>query len=235
MVFFYLLFAGFWEYLYKYFKYNSERQNNFQYYSQYKKISRNLISLIHSISVVLLNISDTLPQFFICSTRYISLSYFLYDLIHTLINVKNFKNPMNLGFIFHHIICIGALQYYDIEPYQTHFVNIFLYSEMSNILMYIVYHFLKVLENKNHPIIITLQFIQTIIYIYIRGFLLFKFGFYLTTDPNVSNYVHSLWIVYVIGLIWGYKLVLQSINNVKYIRKNIRSVCRRSIFVKKEN
>ena len=147
--------------------------------------------------------------------KYTSASYFLYDLIHTIKDTTSTMNVMNLGFMFHHIACITALDYYDLPPYQSYFVDIFLYSEISNILMYIVYHLLHTTENKHSNTIFTLQTAQTVLYVYLRGFVLFRVGWNLTTDPNVSQMVYGLWSVYVIGLVWGYKLCNQLLNNMR--------------------
>lgn len=207
-----ILFITLWDYLYKYLQ--EKTKHNEKYSKDYKKLSRNFISLIHS-SVVVIGTIYFRQNALITTIKYISSSYFIYDTVHTITDKKNWNDRMNLGLIFHHVICITSLDYYDIEPYQSYFVEIFLYSEISNILLYIVYTLLHTTEDKNNNTIFTLQLFQTCLYIYFRGYVLLYIGYNCCIDQNTSNMVYLLWTVYVLGLIWGYKLITQTLNNIK--------------------
>ncbi len=169
------------------------------------KLSRNAVSFCHSILVIILSLGFYHDILDITWLKYLSAGYFIYDTIHT-----KRKTIMDFGFICHHIICIISLQYFESDVYQSYFVDIFFYSEISNVLMYLVYHQL----HTTHKHLFILQFFQTLIFLYIRVYVLFIIGINLSYDKNVSYFSLGLWLVYTLGLIWGLKLCQQFANNV---------------------
>ena len=169
--------------------------------SRDKKLSRNTVSMYHSVLVIGLCYMESHILI-----KYLSIGYFLYDTIHTLKQ----RSLLNSGFILHHILCMIALNYIDDKNYTYHFIQFIKYSEISNIPMYIVYDMMHTKKNPN--VIALVQCVQTILFMIIRGPILFYYGFNLTTSPNVTYYVSGLWIVYGLGLFWGSKLLRQVYN-----------------------
>jgi hypothetical protein len=192
-----------WEVVYQctwYYIYSNCATNN------RTKIATNCTSFLHALSVII----GTLFHFSLL--QHISICYFIYDLLHVLFGMDLYNiRVMSMGFIMHHIVSIVALFYYNVQPVSKYLPDVFFYAEISNILTYVVYHRLHTNQHKYTTI---LQLTQSIAYLYIRVYVLFIIGYNMCNDPDVSIMIHTLWSVYIIGLVWGFKLFKQTLGKM---------------------
>lgn len=102
-----------------------------------QNIKRNLISVIHSITCVILCLMNLPEQIF-----YLSSSYYTYDMILQILTTAKIFNASTISMSIHHIIGVYSLQY--LISNNKELVDIFLYMfmllEISNFPVYIMYH-----------------------------------------------------------------------------------------------
>lgn len=187
-------------------------QFNLPYY-----INRNYISFLHSISCTYLSYKN-INNFnnFKYISHDLSISYFIWDIIYIIYYNYKFKRLKELPYIYHHLVCIFALN-------QLHYNNtfelteIFFYGEISNFLNYIVYFLIK--KKYKSSIFIYFKIIQIIWFSYFRFYI---FSYILYNNFFIINnrlLAYNLLIIYLIGLFWGFNQINNFINI--YINHNL--------------
>jgi hypothetical protein len=148
------------------------------------KLSRNLVSAVHSFLAVALLTTRKEMKYEIIVLN--SISYFIWDLIYMM---KYRKEPF---YIYHHILVICVL----LSNFDQHLIRVgFYYGELSNFPMYIVYHCLHS-NLECYP----LKVIQAIWYPYFR---VFKFSKLLLKYFEYNLIYYNLVILYVCGFLFS--------------------------------
>lgn len=154
-----------------------------------RKIAYNYVSLTHAFLCIL---------FYFISFNYVrfnSIGYFIYDSIYILSEKK--INFVNLCYLYHHFILTYLL---FLEVKEISFV--LMLGELSNIPTYIVYYFIQIEDQENKKIWLI---IQKLTYISIR---VFAFTYILLMSDINDWYMKNLYIIYIFGIIWSYKLLI---------------------------
>lgn len=164
------------------------------------KISRNITCFTHTCLGVCLSgyyqVSYSPTTFFLMST--VSSGYFLFDIWY---NIKyDSRTISNLIYIYHHLVALFILN--KSSEYQIY--KILFWAEISNIPMYIVYHYMKT-EPDSLKLEIWKQ-IQKYTYLIARipflGY--YSYQIYLITDEKIAFYL--CFPIYLLGIIWTYIL-----------------------------
>ena len=173
------------------------------YYNN-KKIATNNTSYFHAITAVAISgnylLNSTQSNYDILQNY--SSGYFIYDIISILSNWK--FNAINVCYIYHHFASIYLL-HQDRIKYNPALV-VFC-AEISNIPMYYVYHYL---HNKDN--LVKLKFwknMQKILYCSIRIPIMSKLLYDNLNQTGNKNVSIVIFPVYLMGLIWSYKVVKQ--------------------------
>lgn len=166
-----------------------------------ENINRNILSGIHSIlcsglAFMAINLSQQHNLYIIL--YYISKTYFEWDILYILFK----KKWSEVAYIYHHSVCLFALNelYYNINISEL--LYIFLYGEISNIFNYIVYHLIKI--NASDKNIDFFKFLQIIWFSYFRVYhlsIIVYNSFYLINNRYVAC---NLLVIYLMGLFWCY-------------------------------
>ncbi len=179
---------------------------NFNKYITNKKLSRNYCSFFHILGCLFLSMI-----YFIYNNKLIfdinilfSIGYFIFDTMYIL--QYNNYNLYNISLLYHHFAIIYLL-HYDHIIYQTH--NILLLGEISNIPSNIVYY---CIHTKNNKYMNELKYIQKYVYLVIRvifySYIIFERLYFLINNNYSLIPIIISFPVYIMGLIWSYKLIL---------------------------
>lgn len=167
-------------------------------------ISKNIMHFIHALLFVTYynNANNNLI--------YLSLSFYIYDLIYILVN-----DYSQYAYIIHHIIAIYGL-YLSYNNVMTNMIfEIYYVLEISNFMIYITYHIIKTRSNKFLHIIV--EFFQFIWYSYFRV-IIFTNIIYININliiekSNIYGYI-GLILLYIMGILWSIKLIKKNIKNI---------------------
>lgn len=195
----------------------------FQHYSNSEKLGINLTSLTHACTSTLLTTLYLYQKYFnnyesliLDNTiRTFSAGYFIYDNYNC---IKNYKGTLRIAYIYHHFASLLALMQYS-STFKVH--ELLFCAELSNISSYIVYYYLHQKKKENYSD--TKEYFNTIknlklwkkIQKYMYCFIRIPILGYIAIDAVYLNFNNSEMLnkvlftmpVYLMGLIWSYKLV----------------------------
>ena len=137
-----------------------------------------------------------------------SVGYFIYDGLR-LVNLNLApKTPTNTGLVVHHIIAIMFLNDMFNGYFPEYISYVLFLGEVSNLPGFITYYFIK----EKHELLESSILVQTFIYTTVR--VLVMGYFILSIDMSIFPlyYLVLFFAIYAMGLVWSYKLVLQSID-----------------------
>lgn len=169
-----------------------------------KKQSENIISGIHALCSLFFSGPNDVKRL-----RWFSSAYFVHDFLQLFFSKK--LNIMKLGYMYHHLSGIYLLSQ---DSRDVPVRDWFFWGELSNLPSYPLYHYLHQNNEVDKKKIIFFQILQKTLYTGIRIPLLsYKLINYLNTT---KTYKHLFTIIpaYLMGIIWGGKIVTQSIKNV---------------------
>jgi len=182
---------------------------------KYKKeeVSKNIIHMINSIIFIL---SHTYNNEMIYITN-VTIGFYIYDLIYLTRLILKSSNSLkhHASYIIHHILAIKVLYSSLYNPYIASTWKGYHILEMSNIMLYVSYHIHKEYKNNNNLIYIA-DFTELIWYSYYRIIDLSYFLYSIRNqiyEQTITVYV-SIGIIYLMGIVWSYKLL--GINNKNY-------------------
>ena len=182
---------------------------------KYKKeeVSKNIIHMINSIIFIL---SHTYNNEMIYITN-VTIGFYIYDLIYLTILILKSSNSLkhHAIYIIHHILAIKILYSSLYNPYIASTWKGYHVLEMSNIMLYVSYHIHKEYKNNKNLIYIA-DFTELIWYSYYRIIDLSYFLYSIRNqiyEQTITVYV-SIGIIYLMGIVWSYKLL--GINNKNY-------------------
>jgi hypothetical protein len=182
---------------------------------KYKKeeVSKNIIHMINSIIFIL---SHTYNNEMIYITN-VTIGFYIYDLIYLTRLILKSSNSLkhHASYIIHHILAIKILYSSLYNPYIASTWKGYHILEMSNIMLYVSYHIHKEYKNNNNLIYIA-DFTELIWYSYYRIIDLSYFLYSIRNqiyEQTITVYV-SIGIIYLMGIVWSYKLL--GINNKNY-------------------
>ena len=164
------------------------------------KLSRNITCFTHACLSLFLSGYYQLsyhPNVFFLMTS-ISSGYFLFDFWYIL--KYDPKTTLNIAFLYHHLVGLYILN--KCPKYQIY--KIIFWAEISNIPMYIVYHYMKT-EPSSLKLKIWKQ-IQKYSYLIARVPILgyYSYQIYFITDEKIAFYL--CFPMYFLGIIWTYFL-----------------------------
>lgn len=179
-----------------------------------QEVSKNIIHIINGIIFILCHNYESDMIYII----HVAIGFYVYDMIYIVVSIVKTNNKLKqqAPYIIHHILTIHILR--D-SLYNQYFLIIWKgYSilEMSNMMLYISYHVHKEYKNNKHLIYIT-DFIQLIWYTYYRAI---KISFFCYSARHkiyeqTGVFRIMLFILYLFGILWSYKLIMKNINNYK--------------------
>lgn len=195
----------------------------FQHYSNSEKLGINFTSLTHACTSTLLTTLYLYQKYFNNyeslildnSIRTFSAGYFIYDNYNC---IKNYKGTLRIAYIYHHFASLLALMQYS-STFKVH--ELLFCAELSNIPSYIVYYYLHQKKKENYSntkkyfnTIKNLKLwkkIQKYMYCFIRipilGYIVIDAIYLNYNNIEMLNKVLFSMPVYLMGLIWSYKLV----------------------------
>jgi hypothetical protein len=183
---------------------------------KYKKeeVSKNIIHMINSIIFIL---SHTYNNEMIYITN-VTIGFYIYDLIYLTILILKSSNSLkhHASYIIHHILAIKILYCSLYNPYIALTWKGYHILEMSNIMLYVSYHIHKEYKNNKNLIYIA-DFTELIWYSYYRIIDLSYFLYSIRNqiyEQTIAIYV-SVVIIYLMGIVWSYKLVIVNIKNYR--------------------
>jgi hypothetical protein len=183
---------------------------------KYKKeeVSKNIIHIINSIIFIL---SHTYNNEMIYITN-VTIGFYIYDLIYLTILILKSSNSIkhHASYVIHHILAIKILYCSLYNPYIASTWKGYHILEMSNIMLYVSYHIHKEYKNNKNLIYIA-DFTELIWYSYYR---IIDLSYFLYSIRNQiyeqTNAIYvSIFIIYLMGLVWSYKLVIVNIKNYR--------------------
>jgi hypothetical protein len=180
---------------------------------KYKKeeVSKNIIHFIHGLIFILYH-NYRIDMVYI---THVSIGFYIYDLIYLFTTVLKFKDKLGqqLPYFIHHIITITILHGSLYNAYFLSILNGYYIFEMSNMMLYISYHIHK--EHKNYKLIYVTDFIQLIWYSYYRIIKILVFSYEIIDEilEQKASLCIMLFVIYLMGVSWSYKLVIKNINN----------------------
>ena len=148
------------------------------------KLSRNLVSAVHSaLTVALLTTRHPIKYEIIVLN---SVSYFIWDLIYM------FRYRMEPLYVYHHLVTIWMLLS-DLE--KSLICDIIFYAELSNSFNYVVYHLMQnKIECKKFRIVQSLWF---------SYFRLYKITYILNTIFEHTFFMYNCFVLYLMGVYWS--------------------------------
>lgn len=187
-----------------------EDKNNHTTYKDIisENIIKNIIHIINALNTIVWSITNIFNDklyilFFI--------AFYMFDIIYIIANLEIKKNISN---IIHHIMAItcSMIPLLD-ESFITNYKELGFILEFSNIPLYINYHFHKVYPN-NKTLLEYATLFQFLIYGFFR---IIMFGIYLYYKiliyplDSIFNIVlcFSSTMIYIMGIIWTYKLLVK--------------------------
>jgi hypothetical protein len=180
---------------------------------KYKKeeVSKNIIHFIHALIFIFCHNYESDMVY----TTHISIGFYTYDLIYLFVSILKDKSKasQHASYIVHHLITVRILYYSLYSIYSSLILNAFYTLELSNTMLYISYHIHK--EYKNHKLIYSTDFIQLIWYSYYRIIKMILFIFKIKNEllDNHISIPIMVFIIYLMGASWSYKLVKINIKN----------------------
>ena len=189
-----------WYYLYK---------TNLLNLSTHHQATRNVLSALHASSVVLFY------KYATSHIYYVSLSYYLVDLLHELNELEGIPNKLQLGMMLHHILIIfstGSMFDPQLAPYYYH---VFYLAELSNFPLYAYYH-MKNMNYQNHYVMTAILFLQSL------SFAVLRLGgwapsiYHAYSKNLLSNYMmFASIIVYILSATWCYMMAKKFMSRVR--------------------
>ena len=185
-----------------------------------KKQSENIISGIHAVCSLFFSGPNDIKRL-----RWFSSAYFVHDFLQLFFSKK--LNIMKIAYMYHHFSGIYLLTQ---DSREVPVRDMLFWGEISNLPSYPLYHYLHQNNGANRQKIIFLQILQKTLYTGIRIPLLsYKLINYLL---KTKTYKHLFTIipVYLMGIIWGGKIVTQSIENIADEGEDIAELVEKSYF-----
>ena len=177
-----------------------------------QKIIRNYLSFGHSISASILSYGSILfgyPEIIQQLVVNLSISYFVWDTLYIMIK----RDWSELPYIYHHVIITWMLLNVNLQINSDLFTYVLFLGEFSNIFNYIVYHMIK--QQYDNWYLILVKIIQVLWFSYFRMYRLTSVFYY--DFHKLSGYLlpYNLVVIYVMGVIWGYKQLQSTIKNIE--------------------
>lgn len=185
--------------------------------SSESKVTRNLVSSVHAVAVI----STFLANYFgrITTTESLnflyvsSMGYYLSDTLNEAKELCKGFRLYQLGMMAHHIITISALGYL-FDPVASNYLYMsFFLAEVSNLPLYLMYHYHKRLTN--HHIVFAIVFTEFLGYLVLRMIIcliIIVDSFCVDTSYAFRAMAVSM---YLISGIWAYKLFCQTMSTFK--------------------
>lgn len=180
------------------------------------KIRRNNVSFVHSIgSSILTGLSLYNNELMLEPIIYYSGTYFIWDTFYIIYN----KKWNEYLYIYHHSVLLYML-------YELYFKHTYLYihllhnGEISNFFNYIVYYLINT-KNKRYisnryckyisvyrydNLIFIFKSLQYIWYLYFRVYIYSQYILFSSNQVTNNFLLLNLYIIYILGLIWTFKL-----------------------------
>lgn len=184
--------------------------------------SNNIVSLLHC----LLFISHHGYNYNVDYAVHMSIGYYMYDLIYisSCVYKHRSKDEFNrrYPFIIHHVVGIYLLNacISDTNTGESKISLLYGYNllETSNIMLYVSYHLHKEYPNYLHLNMIS-EFLQLLWYSYFRVINFLQFVVRNKNHMYEFCYVTQFFIaiIYLMGIIWSYKLMNKNIKNFKIL------------------
>jgi hypothetical protein len=199
--------------------------NEISKYNQ-ESISNNIVSLIHCLLFTAHHNYDYNVDYAV----HMSIGYYTYDLLYIFICIYRVKSKdefkRRFPFILHHLIGIYLLNASQTGESKHHLLYGYNILETSNIMLYISYHLQKKYANYLHLNIIS-EFFQLFWYSYFR---IIKLSSEIYTNKTFFLQFHSttktvIIMLYLMGIIWSYKLVKKNIKNFNVLKEIHSSKC----------
>ena len=166
-----------------------------------KKQSENIISGMHAACSLFFSGPNNIKRL-----RWFSSAYFVHDFLQIFFSKK--LNIMKLGYMYHHLSGIYLLTQ---DSREVPVRDMLFWGELSNLPSYPLYHYLHQNNNADKQKIIFFQILQKTLYTGIRIPLLsHKLINYLMTTKTYKH-LFAILPVYLMGILWGGKIVTQSI------------------------
>jgi hypothetical protein len=167
-------------------------------------ITRNYLSAIHATSVILFYLSSMN----ILYLYYISMGYYLADIIHEITTIQKTITLYQVGVIVHHAIVILSLHtLFDIYNAPYYYKAFFL-AEISNFPLYVHGH-LMLINYPNRTVINIMLVIQILAYTILRLYLWYPIIYNIYMSNNFHYHLMlSVGIIYFISIVWIYKLLI---------------------------
>jgi len=163
-----------------------------------KKQSDNLISGLHAVSALILTNTS------LYHLRWISTSYFLFDIIQTFKHKK--LGLLQYGYIYHHLASIYLL---SCDSREVPLEQIFFWGELSNIFNYPLYHYIHEKREKHTKKIEIFRKLQKMLYASIRLPVCTKQMITFVRTTEAPHHLYALLPVYIMGIIWSLKILSQ--------------------------
>jgi hypothetical protein len=183
---------------------------------KYKKeeVSKNILNVINCFIFIL---SHTYNNEMIYITN-VTIGFYIYDLIYLTRLILKSSNSLkhHASYIIHHILAIKILYSSLYNPYIASTWKGYHILEISNIMLYVSYHIHKEYKNNNNLIYIA-DFTELIWYSYYRIIDLSYFLYSIRNqiyEQTITVYV-SVALIYLMGLVWSYKLLGINIKNYR--------------------
>ena len=181
-------------------------------------INRNYLSFAHSFSVSIISYFNIYYSINFL-LHYISWTYFIWDTIYILYNNIKYRNTKEFLYIYHHVICLFALNQIDNNINSNEINQIFFYGEVSNFFNYIVYHLIKTKRTENK--IIIFKIIQLLHFCYFRIYIFTCLMFSIFPLFQNKFLKYNIFILYLLGIFWGIK----QFKNLMVYKKKIKTEC----------
>ena len=188
-----------------------------RYYQKHKekstfnhKLTLNKIGLIHAISSVVLTLLFFITDnyWLLDDIYYVSTSYFLYDIYQL---IKSKQSISNYTLIIHHCIAIYSLDWIFYPTWAMAILDLLAMAELSNIPGYFTYYFKKKSNTKKQESITNFMILcQTIVYFSVRVVYFPTILFTYDISKYPIQFHIFLGLLYIMGLIWSWKLIGQS-------------------------
>ena len=178
-----------------------------------QNIKRNLISSVHSMICIILCYQNKNNMIYYWST-----SYYVYDLIIQLIFSPTIYNTTNMTLSLHHIIAVYTLEYLRTSDknFLELFMFMFLILEVSNIPMYLMYHWIQINKKKENENIYNKIITKLLLILEMLAFLILRiiYSLYvLVTTYHLLSYDIILIsiLLYMMSVFWWTSMVHQLI------------------------
>ena len=185
-----------------------------------KKQSENIISGMHAACSLFFSGPNNIKRL-----RWFSSAYFVHDFLQIFFSKK--LNVMKFGYMYHHLSGIYLLTQ---DSREVPVRDMLFWGELSNLPSYPLYHYLHQNNNADKQKIIFFQILQKTLYTGIRIPLLsHKLINYLMTTETYKH-LFAILPVYLMGIIWGGKIVTQSIKYTAEEAEDVAELVENSYF-----